>query len=94
MTYGSRRLSRGRALTQGFLSLTDQRPLVALHALQLLFSGHPAARPSSRGVQSVRRVQGTLSSGLLTPGGKGLVGPELWTEPPHPGVLGGGGEGG
>lgn len=81
VTYGSGRLSRGGA--QGFLSLTNQRPLVAFHALQLLLSGHPATGPSSRWVHHVIRVQGTLRSGLLTPGGKGLLGPELWTEPPH-----------
>lgn len=91
VTYGSGRLSRGGALTQGFLSLTNQRPLVALHALQLLLSGHPATGPSSRLVHHVHRVQETLRSGLLTPGGKCLLGPELWTEPPHLGdwVMGG-----
>lgn len=69
VTYGSGRLSRGGALAQVFLSLTNQRPLVALHALQLLVSSHAATRRSCRWVHSVHQVQGTVRSGLLTPGG-------------------------
>lgn len=80
VTYSDGRVGRGGALAgdgalavaQVPLALTNQRPLVALHALQLLLCSHPATRPSTRRL-NVHRVQSAQRSILLTPGGKGQV---------------------
>lgn len=60
------------ALAQVPLALTNQRPLVALHALQLLFCSHPPTRPNTRRLD-VLQVQSAQRSVLLTPGGKRRV---------------------
>lgn len=60
------------ALAQVPLALTNQRPLVALHALQLLLCSHPPTRSSARRLD-VHWVQSAQRSFLLTPGGKRRV---------------------
>lgn len=83
VTYDSGRLSRGGALAQGFLSLANQRPLVALHALQLLVSSHAATGQSSRWVRHVHQVQRTVRPGLSTPGGRSMSGLKRFAKPSH-----------
>lgn len=46
------------------LALPDQRPLVALHALQLLLGGHPASGLAARELAALRRRRQTLKSTL------------------------------
>lgn len=63
------------ALAEVPLALSNQRPLVALHPLQLLLRGHPPARLAAGGLLSFRgrrqALQGTLGS-LLVGRGTGL----------------------